>query len=316
MRFGAIPHTEALRLAIALLLSLAALPLLAGDGSNSPVVIYYPDIREPYRGIFMDIIDGIESELALETRNIALNKVALKKNQLPESLPAGNNPVVIALGKRGVNAAQRSSHPVVFGAVKLAPGQIPENFTGISLEPDPAVTFEILRRLAPAAKRIHVISRPQRHAWLLERAQQAAAQQTFELKRYTATNLNEVASHYRDIFRASADNEDVIWLLEAAFSRDKTIIANVLENAWKRNTLVISHNPAHVKRGVLLAFYPDNKAMGKQLGIIAKKKLAGESVSTITLLNELLLALNRRTADHLGLKFSKHEKFDLIHPPQ
>ncbi|TQV85696.1 hypothetical protein FKG94_02310 [Exilibacterium tricleocarpae] len=284
---------------------------LCATAADPKVVIYYPDMREPYRSIFLDIIEGIEAEL-----KVAAQRIPLKKGQAPPTFASANNPVIVALGKRGLKAAHGSTHPVVFGAVNLNPSQIPDNFGGILVEPDPAVMFETLRRLAPEARRIHVVFHTKRSGWLLQQAAQSAQQQNFVLKTYAAADLREVANHYLDIFKAAKANQDVIWLLEAAFSRDKTIVNNILEQAWSHNALVITSNPGYVKRGALFAFYPNNKAMGIQLGMIAQRRLAGEAVPKAAPLSDLLLALNRRTADHLGLKFPKSEKFDLIYPPR
>jgi putative ABC transport system substrate-binding protein len=72
-----------------------------------------------------------------------------------------------------------------------------------------------------------------------------------------------------------------------------------------------------VPRGVLFALYPDNEAMGRSLGKLAMRRISNNSSNGgIKPLKDLKFAINLRTADHLGLSFSKEQEseFDLTFP--
>ena len=50
-----------------------------------------------------------------------------------------------------------------------------------------------------------------------------------------------------------------------------SVVQKALEEAWKRNLIIISSNFSDVKKGVLLSVFPNNEATGKQLAKSLKK---------------------------------------------
>jgi putative ABC transport system substrate-binding protein len=98
------------------------------------------------------------------------------------------------------------------------------------------------------------------------------------------------------------------------------ILPIVLQEAWERDLAVFSSNLAHIKNGVLFALYPDNKNMGRSLAELALNQMHnGESTPLgIMPLHDIFTAVNIRTAEHLGLKFTNQIRrdFNLIFPSQ
>jgi putative ABC transport system substrate-binding protein len=87
--------------------------------------------------------------------------------------------------------------------------------------------------------------------------------------------------------------------------------------SWNRKLVVFSSSFADVKRGVLFSLYPDNKAMGQQLGRLLEQRQQNQSApATIYPVEDLLTAVNLRTAEHLGLHFSHSdiEGFHYVYP--
>lgn len=283
------------------------------------VAVFYPDIREPYRSIFLNIINGIKNEIKApikehilrENESLAELRAWLEKDRIE---------AVIALGTQGVMAAKELSPSlrIVIGAVLVSPDQKIGGFSGITLAPDPELLFARLKALAPKMKQVSVVYDPEHSGWVIERAQEAAEQHRLELNMLPAGNLRQAATLYREVLR-KADESQAIWLPQDPTTVDDNIILPlILEESWKRNLVVFSSNPAHVKRGVLFSMYPDNVGMGRSLAAIALNKQAdsGNNFSPIRPLRDLLIAVNLRTADHLGLKFSSQQRreFDLVLP--
>jgi putative ABC transport system substrate-binding protein len=84
--------------------------------------------------------------------------------------------------------------------------------------------------------------------------------------------------------------------------------------------VVFSSSVAHVGRGVLFSLYPDNVALGRTLAASALTRLAanGPPPRIVTPLQAVRVAVNVRTARHLGLAISRTEQqsFDLVFPQQ
>jgi putative ABC transport system substrate-binding protein len=72
------------------------------------VAVIYPDIREPYRGIFRDVISGIEDRLGDSTKSYVLESdYGIQK--VSDWLKREQAEIVIALGSRGLLVASFKS---------------------------------------------------------------------------------------------------------------------------------------------------------------------------------------------------------------
>ena len=80
---------------------------------------------------------------------------------------------------------------------------------------------------------------------------------------------------------------------------------------------VFSSSVGHVKRGALFALYPNNVELGRSLAASAQAALssAGHAARGVVPLKEVLVAVNLRTASHLGLQLgARQQSFDLVFP--
>jgi len=92
----------------------------------------------------------------------------------------------------------------------------------------------------------------------------------------------------------------------------------LLQKAWDRDLAIISNKPAHAKRGALFAMYPDNRGLGQELALLLDHVNETAQQSEVLPLSRLNLAVNLRTAAHLGLNFTlrQQEDFTLTFPPR
>jgi len=90
----------------------------------------------------------------------------------------------------------------------------------------------------------------------------------------------------------------------------------ILEAAWNKRFAVISNSAGHVRRGVLLALYPEPFKFGVDLaGTLGNSNNKAGSFEPF---KEALRAANIRTAEHLGLTWSRStiRSFDLVFPSE
>jgi len=282
------------------------------------LAILYPEIREPYRQIFLNIIDGIKSSY-----DGKIYVYALKKESNPAALSAWltakHADAVIGLGKRGFRTLLdlKPDMPIFVGATVIPPDN--NTFSGISQSPAPSKLFKQLHKLQPSIKRIHLpYQKDNKNGSLIDSALIAANTQKLELVLTEVNDIRELASHYRQLLENINPQEDALWISYNGVGLDKSLVHQILETAWQRNMVVFSSNVADVKRGALYSLYPDNYAMGQRLAelVLAQEKTMDAS-AVVQLVDDLLLAINLRTADHLGLLFDENEKrdFGLVFPP-
>lgn len=284
------------------------------------VAVLYPDIREPYRGVFLRIISGIEEGLKTSVRQLPL-AAGGDLDELERRLKSERTQVVIALGRGGLKVAEqlREKWPVVVGAVLFSATPDTTGLTGISLTPDPEVLFDWLRTLSPEVKRITVIYNRGNGDGRIGEAQEAAKRHGLILNALPAENIREAATLYRSFLQRLSENSEALWLPQDDSVLDETaLLPVILKEAWDKNLVVFSSTPDHVKKGALFSLYPDNVGMGRRLATMALEQLQARrpKVSNIQPLRDLLIAVNLRTAEHLGLQFARHDrrKFDLVFP--
>jgi putative ABC transport system substrate-binding protein len=222
---------------------------------------------------------------------------------------------VIALGRQGLKAASgldRDIH-VVEGGVLAVPETESHGLSGVSQTPDPALLFSRLKMLLPGAKRVIVVCNPMQNEWLIRLAREASAGTRAGQVAYEARDLASAARLYEAAHASSAGKRDAIWLPQDTTTIDETtILPLVLKESWNCNVPAFSSSFLHVKKGALFALYPNNVEPGRALAT-----LSGDARRRGVLpLREVQVAVNLRTASHIGLNISYHQQrgFDYVFP--
>ena len=286
---------------------------------GAEIGVLYPALREPYNKVFDTLIEGVQ-QIGQTVDRYALNKnynVTERAQRIKK-----HNKVILALGVRGLKAADKINPdiPVIVGAVFPSASQSAKiNHSGISLVPDPELLFIQLKAIAPRIKTVSVVYNPQMNRSLIDRAERTAKRLGLTLEARPADDVRSAALTYKQLLDAMNSRDNAIWLLQDDTTVDSdTILPLLLEETWKRGLVLFSSNLVHAKRGALFSMYPNNLEMGRELGRLAKAALHNSSSSDtgIVVLRALKLAVNLRTAKHLGIDFSKRDQqsFDLIFP--
>ncbi|MBA4374351.1 MAG: hypothetical protein C0402_15980 [Thermodesulfovibrio sp.] len=314
MRYGLLP----LLFALSCLLCCST-----AHAKTASVAVLYPDVREPYRSVFLEIVRGMEEELGQPVVHYRLTDEPNSTDNLIARMKNDRIQVVVTLGRAGYAAAKSISRvlPVVIGAVLLTPGQDTQGLSGISLTPDPEILFARLKDLAPNARDVTVIYDPNHKTGEIARAQKAAQTMGLTLHALPSTDLRQSAAIYQKVLLDIGDSSVAIWLPQHNAAMDEqAMLPLVLREAWDKRFVVFSSNLDHVRKGALFSLYPDNFGMGRSLAAMARSRAQGLSsrVATIEPLRDVLTAVNLRTAEHLGLSFSSTaiRKFGLTFPPR
>jgi len=293
---------------------------IAQASGTGTIAVIYPDIGEPYRTVFTQIIGGIEAQAKGRVANFAVG-ANVDMGELNNSLRRQNTKVVIALGRQGVKAASAldSDIGVVVGGVLTATDNEARNLQVNSLSPDPALLFSRLKGMMPGVRRVFAVYDPRQNAWMMRLAKEAARTQGLELTLYEAQDLRGAMRAYQDILALSDGSHDALWLPQDSTTVEEgTVLPMVLQESWARNLAVFSSSFGHVRRGVLFSLYPNNVELGRHLAGSALGYLAsgGSESSGMVPLREVLMAINLRTAKHLGINASRQQSFDMSFPEQ
>lgn len=301
----------------------AALAGSETDSNPTPrsnrIAILYPDIGEPYGSVFMAITKGIESELTNSPRVILISENNLE--QVRTQLINENIGACIALGRTTLDQFEslQLDIPLVRGAIldPNVPKTSGDSPLGISLTPDPAFLLKQLKRMAPQVKRVTVVYSDPRGQALIERAVAAGQRLNLTVVARNTEDLLAAAAMYQSVIPGLGP-QDALWIPQDPQAvDDKVILPMLLNAAWAQNFILFSSNADHAKRGVLYSVYPDNFAMGRKLGRIAEQRVGGVPANAgMQPLDDLLIAVNLRTAEHLRLNLNSDQvrSFDLTFP--
>jgi putative ABC transport system substrate-binding protein len=312
-----------LRLSAALAAALApgapprAHPVAPEAAPPVPVGVVFPDIADPLRGVFTEIVKGIEEQLQQRVHAWPL-AAEFDPSELAASIKRHGVRVLIALGRQGLRAADALDPALAVLVSGISSLPEPARYSGICLTPDPALLFARLRSLAPGVRRVAVVYNPQHNEWLLRLARDAARLHGLDLAPLEASDLAGAARLYRKVFADADGSRDALWLPTDATTVDETtIVPLVLREAWDRALPVFSSSVLHVRKGVLFALYPNNSELGRSLGTLATGLLGPEPAPrTMLPLREVHAAVNLRTAGHLGIAAAAlaQRSFQLVYP--
>jgi putative ABC transport system substrate-binding protein len=287
----------------------------AGDGARGLAIIY-PDIGEPFRTVFLKMIEGIEDQMHARIPAYPVG-AAVNVADLASELRKQDIRVVIALGRNGLKAASAIDQiSIVAGGVLSVPESDAKRFTVHSLAPDPALLFGQLKNLVPSTRRVIVVHDPRQNAWLIRRAREAAHSHGFELAVQDAEDLKTAIRFYQEALTSADAKRDALWLPQDSTTVDEAaVLPFVLQESWNRSVVVFSSSVAHVKRGALFALYPNNLELGRSLALSAATQGTNHASRGVLPLKEVLVAVNTRTANHLGIQLGTRQlSFDLIFP--
>jgi len=284
------------------------------------IAVIYPDLAEPYRSVFAQIIGGIEAKARGRVSHFAVGS-NVDVGELNNSLRRQDTRVVIALGRQGVKVASAldSNIGVVVGGVLTAPEDKTRDHQVNSLSPDPALLFSRLKGMMPKVRRVFTVYDPRQNAWMMRLAKEAARTQGLEFTAYEAQDLRSAMLAYQKILASADSTQDALWLPQDSTTvEDSSVLPLVLEESWSRNLAVFSSTFSHVRRGVLFSLYPNNVELGRHLAGSALSFLTsdGNEVSGMLPLREVLMAINLRTAKHLEINTSRPQIFDMAFPEQ
>jgi len=288
-----------------------------GIADTLAIAVLYPKVRAPYDRIFNDIVEGIKQGSNMPVATYAL-KADDEQQKVSAWLQQTNLTTVISLGNRGKTIAGRlpADFNVIVGASILSDDNAAQGHIGISLSPAPGKMFAKLKELAPSVKTVNVIYHPQTNEWLVALAKRKAVEHNLQLVATPATDVREAAKIYKKLLAKNVRGESAIWLLQGDPTLDERgLLPTILSQAWNKSHVVFSSNPSHVKRGALFSLFPDNIRMGVSLSDKALQAIQGKD-RDIEPLEDLLVAVNIRTAEHLALKISRAQarKFNLVFP--
>ena len=283
------------------------------------IAVLYPDIGDPYRFIFRQIIVGIENQLGEKVANFKITGTQ-NPDELAKLLQQLQVKAVITLGSMAYKQAEGIPGIQIVAGGVLPSANIDRTDIPIhSLTPDPLQLFNQLEIIKPESRRVFVVFNPQISGWLIQLAREAAKAHNIELVAFEARDLRTSARHYRQIMQMADPDRDAIWLLQDFSVVDNdSVLPLVLETAWYKHLLVFSSALEHVQKGALFTLFPNYAGLGRALAQSAINIQLNKPSGSQIPLRSTFSAINSVTATNLGLSLSSKQQqaFSKVFPEQ
>ena len=167
--------------AVTLLVTLAGcglsglLPLSASSSevASEPLAVIFPEIEEPYRSFFLNMVRGIEELWMAPVRTWPLS-TDVSPEQVLSRVRQEQVHTVVVLGRSGLTLANELAkvcHVVAGGVVSVPESEV-EGLLVQSMAPDPAMLFGALRGFKSALRRVFVVQDPRQNSWLMRLARE------------------------------------------------------------------------------------------------------------------------------------------------
>ncbi|MGD9170606.1 MAG: hypothetical protein PVI97_11190 [Candidatus Thiodiazotropha sp.] len=272
------------------------------SAQDRELLILYPEVANPYRKVYEQIIDGIRTSTKddLHTLALAQDHDLDKLRHWLDSKKSTADALVV-LGSRALKAASSLNHqlPLVAGAVDVLPGK--DRIPGVSIRIHPADYLEHLRLLSPDSTKVVVFYKVHDEA-LIPLIETEARKRDIAV---TLIPVKDVAGAIRNIATVLKDSDPrntAIWFTRNVIELNTELLyPYILEESWNRHIPVFSAMISHTKRGFLFSLYPDYQGMGKALRHFIEQQIHKNTVLKTEFCPAVKFALNIRTVQHLGL---------------
>ena len=279
--------------------------LNATTSATEKIAVVYPDVSGAYNDVFDQIIDGIKDgnngnvvTLSLDKRDPADKAQSwLAKNKAQR---------LVGLGLVGYRFAVKASNieRVLAGAVPFPPGRV----SGISGTPDPSILFKHLNELAPNITSVHVVH-SRASEWVVKQAKSSAGKYGLKLNAIKVKSAKHAIKTYEKVIKTINPSYEAVWIpFDPIAANEQVIIPRLLERSWEQNFVLFSSKPDHVRRGALFTLFPDLFELGRDLADMANQPVTPDAPKTVIPVKKNKLAVNMRTAAHLGFDYKNQQK--------
>jgi putative ABC transport system substrate-binding protein len=289
-------------------LAFAALIAIApGAGATPVVALVTSGTAAPFERAQHAITAALRaSPVQPETLTFDLEEDEANGHEVFAKVRGSKPTVIITVGSLATASAlaETTTEPIVFSMVLYpeqsgftGPGR--ERVTGASLDIPPDVQFDYVRRLLPGARRVGVLYDPAETGMVVAAARRAVAKHGFSLVARAVGEADDPVT----ALRALMEDVDVVWGIADSHVFTPQATSALILASLQRQVPLVGLSAAHVRAGALAALVSDYADVGEQAAALAIKVLQGEAPSTLPIASprRIGLALNLRTAEHLGL---------------
>jgi len=253
-------------------------------------------------------IEGFRAQIGLPLHEYHPGANNEHQDDVKQAIAQQNPELIFALGKSALSTAREinSSAPIIFAfvlhpeRVRKPNHRIKRRESGIAMSIAAEQQFKTLLQIVPGIHTIGVVYDPHKSAALIRQAKLAADRLNLNLVAAAASSQKAAAQAIADIFT----NVDAMWMVPDTTVLTSTTLRQMIRLSLKHAVALIGLAPKYVRAGSLFSLSFESRALGKQAGRMAGRMLKGRKLAALVSPDTINLAVNRQTANRLGLKLS------------
>ena len=255
------------------------------------------------------VVQGAASHVHREIEE-GINSIIKAKTVVasPEDVPSAYRTrpkLYIAIGPEALDAVEDLGVPVVFAMI-INPKALRLDgrpITGIELYISVEEQLTNLSAVLPKAKRVGIIYAPQSTGFMIKLVKEAAAARGLTIVSRAIRSPDEAIMALN-----AMTGIDVFWMLPDPTVVTSEMVKHLFLLSLERKIPVFALSEKYVKNGALCALGVDPLSLGRQIGVIANRILAGENASSIPVepIKNGKLYINTVVAARLGLKLPRN----------
>lgn len=280
------------------------LPLPAMAGAPRLAIVKSSSVP-PFQTATRALIDTLrQAPVQPEILTFDLDGKAANADDIFSAVEAAEPAAIVSVGTLATDLAleRRSQVPLIFTMVLypeqsgfLSPRQ--RKIGGVSLDIAAETQFGMLRKLLPKARRVGVLHAPSETGRVVEAARAGAAQAGFELHSIAIGEAGEAVAALQRLL----PDVDAVWsVADSHVFTAQTTPALILQTL-RAGVPMVGISAGHARAGAVMALYADYDDIGAQTAERVTEVLRGGR-ATVVAPRKSLLALNRRSAAHIGLQ--------------
>ena len=221
---------------LSIVLVCASLWCALTSAETPPLVVVYPEVRQPFAQVYQAIADGAEQGYGSPVHRLEL---ANGRNSV-DLIDRYENEIVIALGRRPVKQllGKQLNHPLIVGAISVSI----DGVLGLTMVPDPEAIVQRLQVLVPSVKNIYVVDHLKGNVINVAAAKVTLEALGLNVVIKQAADIRDAANVYRELAE-HLDAEDSVWILPGDRFVNNALLSMLLEASWKSDFVVFSSNP-------------------------------------------------------------------------
>lgn len=278
-------------------------PLIAKAHAEDIAIVLGADYS-----VYQQALEGFKANIGYSVKEYTMHNDIEEGKKIAQEIKKENPKLIFSIGNKATQVVKSEIEniPIIYALV-INPSQyglVGDNICGVSWEVSPLKEFEILKEIAPDAKKVGVIYNPETYQSLIKEAESLASGLGLKLISRSASSASEANSALSELL----PEVQAFWMTADPLVANPEVFKKLVLETFLKGVVLFCPAENFVKEGAAFSFSINFSGSGTQAAEIAAKILeAKASCRDIGVERPAALDLfvNKKITDKLGISLSE-----------